>query len=567
MASLLVLISALFCAAPRTVLAQIRPAERPRPKLAVVIVIDQFRADYLSRYAPFFGEGGFKYLMRGGANLTNAHYTHATTYTGPGHALIGSGSYGHTSGIIGNRWFNRATGRIESMFFDPTAKILGVEASPKDDDTSPRNFIGNNLSDQLLLSNNFQSKVVALANKDRAAIMLAGKLGKAYWYHEGAGGITSSTYYGADLPAWIKTFNARRIPDSYFGKAWTKLLPESAYRISRADDFAQETDFKSLGKTFPHTLTDKSGKPTADFYEGFTATPWATDYQLDLARVAIAAEGLGADNNPDILGISITAPDIAGHSFGPDSQEVQDIIVRLDRQLAAFFADLNRRFQPGEVLIALTSDHGAASIPEYMAGLGVDAGRIKKKQLDDAITTALNARFGAPAGDAKWILALEDPGVFLNRELIAAKKLDAAEVQRVAGEATLGVRGMMAYFTRAQLVSGQLPSNRWAGFFEKSFHPARSGDVLLMTQPFYFWGSYGDRDTGSTHGSPFEYDTHVPLILMGAGVRPGTYAANADIADLAPTLAALLGISAPAGVEGRRLNEVLDNASSARPAF
>ena len=288
--------------------APVKAREAARPKLAVVIVIDQFRAEYLTRYAPFFGEGGFKLLMRNGANFTGAHYSHATTYTGPGHAMILSGSYGHISGIIGNRWWNHAAGRTESMFFDPDARLLGLEAVPKDDDTSPRNFIGNNLSDQLMLSNNSRSKVVAVANKDRAAIMLAGKLGKAYWFHEGVGGMTSSTFYMNDLPPWVKAFNARRIPDSFLGKTWTKALPEPSYAVSRADDFPAETDFVGLGRTFPHTLTDKSGKPSADYYVAFTATPWATDYQLELARQAIVQEGLGADQYPDILGLASRRP-------------------------------------------------------------------------------------------------------------------------------------------------------------------------------------------------------------------------------------------------------------------
>jgi predicted AlkP superfamily pyrophosphatase or phosphodiesterase len=540
---------------PRQPLLFVRPraAASAKPKLVVVIVLDQFRADNLTRYAAFFGEGGFRWLMSNGAHLTNAHYFYGTTYTGPGHALILSGSYGHTNGIIGNRWFNRQTNRTESMFYDPDAKLIGVEAVPRSDDTSPRNFIGNNLSDQLLMSNGFKSKAIGISLKDRAAIMLAGKLGKAYWYHEGAGGFISSTYYVKDLPPWVKDFNARKIPDGYFGKKWEKNLPEAAYSISHADDFPNEADFYGLGKTFPHTLTDKSSKPTVEFYEAFTCTPFATDYELEFARKAIEQENLGADEHTDLLGISITATDIVGHTYGPLSHEMQDLVVRTDKQLADFFAYLNGKFKPGELLIALTADHGACPIPEYMASLGIEAGRIKKKQLSDAIEAALNAKYG----EAKWVFALEDPGVFLNHAVIAEKKLNSAEVQRVAGEATLKVKGVAAYFTREQFLNGQLPPNRWAAHFEKSFHPERSGDVLIATKPFYFWGTYGERDAGSTHGSPYEYDTHVPLILVGSGVRVGRFNFRADVADLAPTLANLLNVGAPAGNEGRVLHEVL----------
>jgi predicted AlkP superfamily pyrophosphatase or phosphodiesterase len=528
--------------------------QTPKPKLVILLVIDQFRQEYLTRYAPYFGEGGFKYLQRSGANFQNARYEYGITYTGPGHACLASGTYGHTNGIIGNRWWNAQTKRTESMFFDANAQLIGLEASPKDDDTSPRNFIGNNIGDQLRLSNGLRSKVVGISNKDRAAIMLAGKLGRAYWFHEGAGGLTSSSYYGNALPAWVQNFNARRVPDSFFNRTWTKALPDNAYLTNRIDNFPAETEVKNLGRAFPHTLTDASGKPTTSFYEAFTGTPWANDYQFEVARAAIENEQLGTDEYPDMLGISITATDIAGHSWGPDSHEVQDIIVRLDRQLEGFIGAVNKRFKRNDVLWAITADHGACPLPEHMAAMGVDAGRVKKKQLNDAIVAALDARFGRPEGEAKWILALEDPGVFLNRDVVTQKKADWNEVQRVAGEATLTVPGIQAYYTREQLQDGRL-SNKWAQMFERSFYAPRSGDVLLQTKPFYFWGSYGERDTGSTHGSPYDYDTHVPLIFVGPGVRTGNFAQDVEIVDLAPTLANLLGIQPPAGNEGRVLEE------------
>jgi predicted AlkP superfamily pyrophosphatase or phosphodiesterase len=528
-----------------------------KPKLAVILVIDQFPADYLSLYAPFFGPNGFKRLQREGASLTNARYAHATTYTGPGHALIASGSYGHTSSITGNRWFNRTTGRMESMFFDANARLIGVEASPKDDDTSPRNFIGNMIGDQLRLSNGFRSKVIGLSNKDRAAIMLAGKLGRAYWFHEGAGGLTSSSYYGTELPAWVQTFNARKLPDSYFNKTWTKSLPESAYYLSRRDDFAGETDVKGLGRTFPHVLTDASGKPTTAFYEAFTTTPFATDFQFEAARAAIENEQLGLDEYTDLLGLSITATDIAGHAYGPGSQEIQDMIVRLDGQIAGFLSYLDKRFKRGEVTLVLTADHGASPLPEYTQSIGIEAGRVKSKSIIDAVESALTARFGAPNPDSKWVVAVEDPGIFLNRTLIAERKLDAAQVQRVAGEAALTVPGISAYFTREGFVSGAIAPSRYAAMYEKTFHADRSGDVLYQVKPFYISGSYGNREVGSTHGSPYEYDSHVPLIFWGSGIRADVHAEPVEIADLAPTLSTLIGVSPPAGSEGHALSAVL----------
>lgn len=529
-------------------------AQTKRPKLVIALVLDQFPAEYLSRWERHFGPGGFRRLMRGGAYLRNAQYGHATTSTGPGHALILSGTYGHISGIIGNRWLNRKTGQVESMFFDPDAQLLGgVEALPRDDDTSPRAFLGDNMADRLRIWSGMRSKAVGVSLKDRAAIMLAGKLGRAYWFHEKAGGFLSSTYYRKDLPEWVRAFNARRLPDAYLGARWDRILPENAY--DTADDFPHERDLYGLGRTFPHTLTGASGKPTPEFYEAFTATPFSTDYLMRFARLAIEQEGLGDDEWPDLLGVSITATDIAGHTFGPNSREMQDLVVRTDRQIAEFLAYLDNRFQPGQWLLVLTSDHGVCPIPEYLAALGMDARRIRKSQISAAVETALGARFGA----AKWLLALEEPALFLDPAVIAEKKLDPAAVERAAGEAARTVPGIAAFFTRAQIQSGQLPPGHWAPYFEKAFFPARSGDVLLMTQPFYFWGSYGDRDEGTMHGSPYSYDTHVPLVFYGPGlgVRPGAYDFRADISDIAPTLAAVLGISPPAGCEGRPLHEIL----------
>lgn len=525
-----------------------------RPKLVVLIVIDQFRQEYLTRFARYFGPDGFNSLRRRGVCFTGAHYRHAATYTGPGHAVIAAGAYPHRTGIVANNWYNRAAGRREAILYDATARLTGLDAVPTDD-TSPRNFIGSTIGDQLKLATGGRAKVIALSLKDRSAIALGGRLGKAYWFHERAGGIVSSSFYAAELPGWLRRFNARQLPDTYFGQTWDHLMPPDAYRDTGPDDARWETDLAGLGRAFPHRITGGLQKPGLEFYTAFTATPYATDYELELARAAIEGENLGADTSPDLLAISITANDYAGHAFGPYSQEVQDIAVRTDRQLGEFFRYLSRRFGTDGVLIALTSDHGVAPVPEYAASSGLDAGRIGNAAVHDAIEAALNARFGA----AEWLTALEDPNVYLNEATLRAKRLDREEVARAAGEACMAIPGMAAYFTRGQLLHGSLPPNELAAAVERSFHPERSGDLLLITKPFYFWSSkYGALPTGTTHGTPHEYDTHVPLMLAGPGVRPGEYARFVDMADLAPTLAALLGIQAPAGTEGHVIPEVMD---------
>jgi predicted AlkP superfamily pyrophosphatase or phosphodiesterase len=523
------------------------------PKLVVILVIDQFRQDFLTRFAPFFGEGGFRRLTERGSNFTDAHYGHAATYTGPGHACIVTGTYGYKNGIIANNWYNRARKQREAMIYDPESQLLDGGPTTPADETSPRNLIGTALGDQLMLANGGQSRVIALSVKDRAAEMLGGKMGKAYWFSERLGEMTSSTYYGRQIPSWLREFNTRQMPNAAFGKNWERVLPESAYRISRRDDFPSESDVKGLGRTFPHPVNGKLSAPGPDFYTAFTYTPWANDYQFAVARAAIEAENLGRGPYPDLLGISLTAQDYVGHAFGPESQEAQDLVVRTDRQLAEFLTYLTSRFAAEELLIAFTADHGGCPIPEYMASLGIDAGRIKSADVQATVEQALDARFGA--GD--WVLAADDPSVYLNRDEMARKNLQPAEVERAAGEAALTIHGMASYFTRSALMAGEPSSTPLARQVARSFHPERSGDVMLVTRPYYFWGRYANQDTGTTHGSPYAYDTQVPLVLFGSGIRPATHRGRVEIADLAPTLAALLQINPPSGSDGRVLTEAL----------
>jgi hypothetical protein len=529
-----------------------RRAGNGRPKLVVLLVIDQFRQDFLTRFEPFFAEGGFRRLMERGAHFTGAHYGHAATYTGPGHACIVTGTYGYKNGIVANNYFNRARKQREAMVYDPDSQLLDGP-STAGDETSPRNLIGTTLGDQLKLANGGQSRVIALSNKERAALVMGGKMGKAYWFSERAGEMTSSSYYGRQLPDWLREFNARRLPHQAFNKTWDRLLPETDYRISRRDDFPNETDIKGLGRTFPHPVNGKLTSPGPDFYSAFTYTPWANDYQLAAARAAIEGEDLGRDAYPDLLGVSLTAQDLVGHEFGPESQESQDLVVRTDRQVAQFLAYLASRFPAGDVLIAFTADHGGAPVPEYLTSLGIDAGRIRRTDLQAAVEKVLDDQFGA--GD--WLLLAEDPSLYLNHEEIARKKLAHSEVEEAAGKAALSVRGIAHYFTRTALMQGTTDATPLARQVARSFHPERSGDVQLVTRPFYFWGRYGSQDTGTTHGSPYEYDTHVPLVLLGSAVRPGTYRGPVEITDLAATLSSLLGINPPAGSDGRALTEAL----------
>ncbi len=518
-------------------------ADAGKPKLVVLLVVDQFRLDYLERFGADLGEGGFKRLLREGASF-DGRYGQQNTYTGPGHALIASGSYAYTNGIMQNKWWNRATAQSESMLFDPKA-VLHDGSHAAEDETSPRNFQGSTIGDELLLASP-RSKVVTLALKDRGAILLGGRMGQAYFQSEVNGDFIASTYYGPSVPEWVRTFNAQKLADQAFGKTWERALP--ADRYPERDDHPNEGDVKGMGRTFPHKLTGKLKAPGPDYYSVFQHSPYGLDLTFAFARAALDAEKLGQRGVTDLLGVSITPTDYVGHAFGPYSQEVHDIVVRTDRALEAFLRELDRRFG-GEVLVVLTADHGATPVPEWSAEHKLAGHRVKKAQIKDAVDKALVARFG----EGKWVIALEDPSVYLDWSLIDKKKLDHAEVERVAGEAAITVPGIQAYFTRTQLLHGWLPPTPIARAVARSYVPTRSGDVVLLQAPFSFWGKYGEKDWGDTHGSPYRYDTDVPLVFLGKGVVAGRRG-QADMVDVAATLARRLGLPMPAACEGEPLS-------------
>jgi predicted AlkP superfamily pyrophosphatase or phosphodiesterase len=521
----------------------------PGPKLVLLLVMDQMRAATLERQAPWFGAGGFQRLKKQGAQLIG-HYGHQNTYTGPGHALIATGGYGYQNGIVQNKWYNRKTKQSEAMIYDATAKVLSGGKPGPDLENSPRNLTATTFGDELRFSNAGRSKVVAVAVKERGSVLTGGRFGQAYWLDEQSGQFTSSTYYMQALPAWVRGFNARRPFDAWFGKKWERLLPPQAYLWE--DDAPGEGSPGGLGRTFPHPLTGKLKAPGPAFYEAMAYTPVATDATFDLARAALDGEQLGKRGVTDVLSISISTTDLVGHLYGDNSHEYQDVVYRLDLSLAAFLADVDKRFKAGEVVVVLTADHGAVPVPELIGRMGIEAGRIKKATIKKAVEQALGARFG----EGKWVVALEDPSIYLNHKLIAEKKLPAAEVERVAGEALLAIPGIVHYYTRTQILNGWLPPTAVSQAVARSYHPLRSGDVIILTQPFFYWGKYAEKDVGSTHGTPYRYDTDVPVLFVGAPFKPGRHG-EIEMVDVAATIAYVLGLTPPAVCEGRAVTRIL----------
>ena len=559
----LALISSLSTPASR---AQRVTAKRPR--LVLLIVVDQFRYDYLERFGDLFGANGFKRLQRDGASWTQSNYDHMPTYTAPGHATMMTGAYPAETGIIANEWLDRSSGKRITSVFDDSVKILGGD--PNEPGASPKRLLSSTVGDELRLFTNDRSKAIGISVKDRSAILPAGRhANAAYWFNWLSGNMVSSTYYFNQLPAWVATFNATRPADKYFGAKWDRLLSESEY-VKRAgpDSTPWERVDASSGdtNTFPHTITGGAKAPSRAFYAALDYSPFANDLLVSFAQQAIVNEQLGQDDDPDLLSVSFSANDYVGHRYGPYSQEAMDMTLRVDQQIATLLDFVAARVGLANTLIAFTADHGVAPIPEHAAALGLGGARINANDVLAAIHAAIGARYNpqhkTPDPTADYLL--KDSGttrdfflngnIYFNYDALKRDSVSLDEVSQVVAAAALTVPGVARSFTRGQLLRGATsitdPIERR---ILHGFHPARSGDVVIVAEPYKY---LGDTIT-ATHGSPYSYDTHVPTIIMGAGIIPGRYLEPASPADIAPTLSALLRITAPSSATGRVLLEAI----------
>ena len=541
-----------------------------RPRLVLLIVVDQFRYDYLERFGDLFGPNGFRRLLRDGASWTQSNYDHMPTYTAPGHGTMMTGAYPAESGIIGNEWFDRATGKRVTSVSDDTVKLLG--SSPTETmASSPRRLMSSTLGDELRLATNDRSKVIGISVKDRSAILPAGRhANAAYWFSTASGNMVSSTYYFNELPAWVIAFNNTKPADKYFGAKWERLIAEAEY-VKRAgpDVTPWEVVDKSWGDTnaFPHTMTG-GASPGPTFYDRLIYSPFTNDLLVSFTEQAIVNEQLGQDDDTDVLTVSFSANDYVGHRFGPYSQEVMDVTLRTDQQIATLLDFVQARVGLSNTLVAFTADHGVAPIPEQAAAQGLGGGRIKQADVMAAIRSAISARYNpqgkSPDPTADYLLKYNDAGawrdwflngnIYFNYDALKRDRIDLDEISQVVAAAALTVPGIARCFTRAQLLRGATsitdPIERRV---LHGFYPSRSGDVVLVPEAY----KYLAETLTSTHGSPYFYDTHVPTIIMGPGITPGRYFEPATPADIAPTLAALLRVTRPSNATGRVLIEAI----------
>jgi len=484
-----------------------------KPKLVVAIAVDQFRYDYLLRFRAEYKQG-LDWLLTRGAVFTNAYYQHFPTVTAIGHSTFLTGATPSISGIVGNDWFDRETGKSVTSVSDEGVKILG---GPGEGGASPHRLLVSTVGDELKISGGGRSRVIGISMKDRSAILPSGHMADAaFWFDHKTGSFISSTYYFSELPAWASEFNAAHPADRYQGEHW------------------MSGHFDQMGEKLYNAVYD---------------SPFGNELEEAFAERAVEAEKLGQRGVTDLLTISFSSNDAVGHALGPDSPEVHDISVRTDQVLGKLFQFLDAKVGMENVLVVMTADHGVSPVPEVNQARKMPGGRMPPRIVRDTVQTALAKKYG----EGNWISSPSEHSLYLNLELIHEKKLDRAEVNQAAAEAAMGIAHVARVFTREQLMHGAVLEDQISRRVMNGFYERRGADVYLLLEPYWMFSA-----RGTTHGTTYSYDAHVPVIFMGPGIRAGRFDENIIVNDIAPTLATLLGIETPSGSVGRVLAEIFE---------
>jgi predicted AlkP superfamily pyrophosphatase or phosphodiesterase len=541
-------------------------ADAKPPRLVLQITVDALRGDLPGRYAHVLGDRGFRYLMDEGINYTTAHYQHANTETIVGHVSLATGTVPAAHGMVGNVWFDRELGRLSYNIEDPRYHLLTAGAdvdqrneidptqrAAKVDGRSPAAILSSTFSDELAVHFNGKSKIFGVSVKDRGAVSLAGHAGKAFWFSKSTGEFVTSTYYYQQYPEWVTVWNARKPAMAYAGKSWELLFPPAKYLFGDDDDRAYETDFPGFGRTFPHAYGEADDKYLTT---RLTLSPAGDELTLDFAKTLLNQEELGQDDVPDYLAVSFSSTDYVGHLFGASSLESEDNIAHLDRTLADLLDYVDRKVGLKNTLIVLSADHGQPEVPGHLHELGIeDAHYFDTDALDKApAIAALKKKFGM---GEELIEAFFPPYVYLNHQLIREKGLDQGAVELAVAEELLKFDGVAAAVSSTALRTDSLPDTLLMRAILRNFNSKRSGDIYLVFEPNVFINDFDGLTVASTHGSPWRYDTYVPVIFAGAGLQPQLVSRPVTPYDIAPTLAAYLGVKPPSGSIGIPLPEVL----------
>jgi predicted AlkP superfamily pyrophosphatase or phosphodiesterase len=508
----------LLCYLPLGGAPQVKP-----PKLVLAIVVDQFRYDYLTRFRKDY-HAGLERMLEHGAVFTNAHHIAVPTVTAIGHSTFLSGATPSISGIAGNEWFDRELNHNVTSVSDDSSTLVGGLAGKAG--SSPHRLLVSTLGDELKMHGE-GSRVIGISIKDRSAILPVGHMADAaYWFDSGSNHWVTSSYYRPDLPDWVKQMNDENPMERLAKAVWKPI------------------DGKESAKPFCG-MSEDDGIPACRSLE---ATPWANEMIEEMAEKAIVAEKLGQRQDTDILAVSFSANDYVGHAKGPDAPEVRDMSIRTDRLLGKLLDFIDRRVGPGNTILVMTADHGVAPLPEVNQARKMPGGRLNNATIQQKVQDTLTEKYGP----GKWVAAAQTATVYLNDGLILSKKLSKAEVEQVAADALLTLPHAFRVYSGEQLKKNEAVQDFVTRYVSNGYFPQRSADILFLADPFYLFES-----SGTSHGTAFNYDTHVPIIFMGPGIKPGSYAEPIAVNDIAPTLANILGVQFPSGSVGRVLTEIL----------
>lgn len=543
-----------------------------RPRLILQITVDQLRGDLPLRHLDQFGAGGFRYLMENGIHYDNAHHAHANTETVVGHATLATGAHPAAHGMVGNLWFDRTLGRAVYNIEDPDYPLLtggaGVDAETEIDPTqkaagtdgrSPAAILTTTFSDELSIATQGRAKVFGVSVKDRGAVTMAGHTGKAFWFSKATGDFVTSSYYYDDYPDWVVAWNDKDILQRYLGGSWELLNPIDSYLFGDRDDQAWEPDFAGYGRTFPHpfsTIDPLSYENDPYFATFLTISPAGDQITADFAKALIDAEGLGDDDVTDFLSVSFSSTDYVGHFFGPSSLESEDNLLELDRTLADLFAFIDAEIGLDKTLIVLSADHGAPEAPGYLAELGKLGGYVSPDTWDsEAALDRIRDRFGL---SGKVVEGYDHPYINLTDAARNAAGVDPVALETAIAEELVGFEGVAYAIPSSRLRTGTLPENALTRAVLNNYNPDRSGDIYLVFNPGWFINDFDGLSVTVTHGSPWRYDTFVPILFAGNGLAPQTVSRRVHTVDIATTLSAIADTRPPDGAAGEVLPEIVE---------
>jgi len=516
--------------------------QKQKTLLVVGIVVDQMRNDFIYRYWDRYSEKGFKRLANEGFYFKNAHYNYIPTYTGPGHASIYTGATPRVHGIIGNEWYNRYNRHYAYCAFDSTVKPLGTANS--NGMMSPGQMLSTTIGDEMKISNP-KSKIFSIAMKDRSAVLPGGHAADgAFWYDDATGNFISSSFYGPDIPVWLQKFNAQHYPRTLLEKGWSPLYPVNTYTASLADNNNYET--APSKKAVPEFPYDYKTFIEAGTYGILKATPYGNTYTKDAALECMKNEGLGKDQQTDLLCISFSSPDIIGHAYGPRAVEVEDIYLRLDKDIADILDALDAYVGKNNYLLFLTADHGGADVPAHLMDKQIPAGYIYEKNIARQVKTYMQNKYG----DSSIVSAVINEQVYLDEKKLEEKKLEKNKIENNICDYLNTIAGVAEAWPSEALKRGSYTGNGTGALLQNGYSHRLSGDICFTYAPG--WMDNGPK--GTTHGSGYNYDTHVPVIFFGAGIKKGFNWDYVTITQIAPSVCEILQISQPSGTTAQPLN-------------